>query len=562
MNVLVEVELQVLSLFHGDGEVVGLGEIAVVNSDASDSFLAIRNRTNDALIYFITSGAVYTAISTLSAAVESNNTELESKVNAISGDVETLSGSVITLNDNVKGAVMDVLASGATGAVENNYIQVTADTTASGDFAKKKTVGIKIDVAESLGSIASDSKQLANAYAAQEYVKTVSGNIETSINNHVEELEGDIEDALESAVTYTDSAITVLEETIIDDIKKDLTDVYTFKGSVENYNNLPDAATYTGKTGDVYNVQNASGVPGSSDYVAAGTNFAFVSGETSGTNYWDPLGGTIDLSNYYTSGQVETRIEEAKSQAISSANSYTDSEITALDIGQYAVSSITHTEIVTAREDAKAWSSAYTDQEINRLSATVNTTYYTSAQTEDRLSELEGNADVKLNDVSGDSKNVYITLVNESIEDISGADEAANLVDKFTIEAQVAEAISTVSATGKLADAKDVKDYVDSAKNAGVTSAYTAASGLVFTEYERAKGIEDGLQSRIEDLESASTTVSAVTAVTFTDLAAGTGVEGGTNANRNESGVAAKVENNTLKLDFDNLVIDCGSFDS
>lgn len=72
--------------------------------------------------------------------------------------------------------------------------------------------------------------------------------------------------------------------TAINEVKSSISGVYTYKGSVATYDDLPDDA----EVGDVYNVEAAYG-----NY-PAGTNYAW-----DGTK-WDALGGSVDLSAYQT----------------------------------------------------------------------------------------------------------------------------------------------------------------------------------------------------------------------------------------------------------------------
>ena len=107
-----------------------------------------------------------------------------------------------------------------------------------------------------------------------------SGAITTILSNYVtnETLTG----------SYATSASTVAA---IDAVAAKLTNVYTYKGSVTNYSDLPSSNL---TAGDVYNVENANG------NIPPGTNYAW-----NGTA-WDSLGGSIDLSNYATTGSVST----------------------------------------------------------------------------------------------------------------------------------------------------------------------------------------------------------------------------------------------------------------
>lgn len=77
---------------------------------------------------------------------------------------------------------------------------------------------------------------------------------------------------------------------------KGIFSVYNYKGSVADYASLPTNAV----KGDVYNVVAANG------NIPAGTNYAW-----NGTE-WDALGGSVDLSGYYTKTEVDLAIEDAK----------------------------------------------------------------------------------------------------------------------------------------------------------------------------------------------------------------------------------------------------------
>lgn len=79
----------------------------------------------------------------------------------------------------------------------------------------------------------------------------------------------------------------------VSDIKQKIASIYSFKGSVDNFEALPTNAV----AGDVYNVVAANG------NIPAGTNYAW-----NGTE-WDALGGSIDLSNYFNKEEVNAAIK-------------------------------------------------------------------------------------------------------------------------------------------------------------------------------------------------------------------------------------------------------------
>lgn len=85
----------------------------------------------------------------------------------------------------------------------------------------------------------------------------------------------------------------------IEEVKTSLSSVYSYKGSVDNYADLPSENQ---KVGDTYNVVNANG------NIPAGTNYAW-NGES-----WDALGGSVDLSGYYTKDQTDSAISTAKEE--------------------------------------------------------------------------------------------------------------------------------------------------------------------------------------------------------------------------------------------------------
>lgn len=86
----------------------------------------------------------------------------------------------------------------------------------------------------------------------------------------------------------------------IEAVKASIVSAYVFKGSVATFEELPNEGL---SAGDVYNVEAANG------NVPAGTNYAWT-----GTT-WDALAGSVDLSVYSTTTQVEEKITEAVNAA-------------------------------------------------------------------------------------------------------------------------------------------------------------------------------------------------------------------------------------------------------
>lgn len=81
-------------------------------------------------------------------------------------------------------------------------------------------------------------------------------------------------------------------------LESKISTVYNFKGSVDNYSDLPSSA----EVGDVYNIRNSSFING----ISAGDNVAWTGSE------WDKLAGIVDLSGYATTEEVEVKIDEVE----------------------------------------------------------------------------------------------------------------------------------------------------------------------------------------------------------------------------------------------------------
>lgn len=121
-------------------------------------------------------------------------------------------------------------------------------------------------------------------------------------------------DSLES--DKTDAALSAAQgkalKTLIDDLKASVAAALDYKGTKDSYDQLPSSGN---KKGDVWNVVAAHGT------TPAGTNYAWDGAK------WDPLGGTIDLSGYYTKSQVDDAISAAKTE-LEAADTALDGQIT------------------------------------------------------------------------------------------------------------------------------------------------------------------------------------------------------------------------------------------
>ena len=114
----------------------------------------------------------------------------------------------------------------------------------------------------------------------------------------------------------TDAALSAAQgkalKTLLDELKAAVAAALYYKGTKDTYEELP---TEGNKKGDVWNVVAAHGT------TPAGTNYAWDGAA------WDPLGGTIDLSGYYTKSQVDGAISAAKTE-LEAADTALEGQIT------------------------------------------------------------------------------------------------------------------------------------------------------------------------------------------------------------------------------------------
>ena len=141
----------------------------------------------------------------------------------------------------------------------------------------------------------------------------------------------------------TDAALSAAQgkalKTLIDDLKASVAAALDYKGTKDTYDALP---TEGNKKGDVWNVVAAHGT------TPAGTNYAW-----DGTQ-WDPLGGTVDLSGYYTKTQVDDAISTAKTK-LEAADTALEGQIT------------TVTNQLNNKVDKVAGSSLISDTDLNQI---------------------------------------------------------------------------------------------------------------------------------------------------------------------------------------------------
>jgi hypothetical protein len=309
-------------------EDVSFGEIVVRhNIEEPQLLIKVNSAGTEVFVPFIASAQISTAIETAitdaKGTLDSDITDLRNELNAVSGTVKEtywtsaetqaklteLSGNVITYADNqdneLSGRVVTYIVDNITSTLSGDTESLAADVAAlkvfSGNVENNYATKAYADSAastavETVVGTAEDGKDADTVYGAKAYaddaVKTLSGNVVSDVDTKLA--------TVNSNTASTNTKLGELSGSVVSmsgDVKtyidNELSKVYNVKGSKDTYEELPDTDV---KVGDVYNVKAAVGQPGESGYTPAGTNYVWT-----GDN-WDALGGTIDLSNYATTG--------------------------------------------------------------------------------------------------------------------------------------------------------------------------------------------------------------------------------------------------------------------
>ena len=460
-------------------------------------------------------------------AVASAKTYVDGQINIVNGNVEVVDGKVSGLTKTVTDFKAEVARDYATKQYADD---AEADALAS---AKTYADGVK-DAA-----IAS-----AKTY--------VDGQI-TIVNGEVEKVAGDV-----SALS---GAVGTLEEDLTDIINAKVASAYIYQGSC-TYAELSSKEKVVGY---VWNVTDANG------NFPAGTNYAW-----DGTK-WDALGGSIDLSVYALSADVNTQINGLKGNIDD-----IDAEVTDLSGVVKTLKSDVETNYATKQyaDDAEAAAvesaNAYADEAKNAAIASA------SAYTDTKVGAVNGRVDTVVADVTGLTKTVTDfkaevanTYATKTYADEAEADavETANAYTDAAKTAAIASAsaytdtqvgavdgrVDTVVAdlsglTETVTDfkaevARDyaTKTYADNAEADALASAKTYADGVKDAAIASASAYTDtkvnGVIGRVESLESKATTWDAAIQTVAVN-----------------SNVTATKEGTKVTFDFSKMIIDGGTF--
>lgn len=551
---------------------VSFGEIVVRhNIEEPQLLIKVNSAGTEVFVPFIASAQISTAIETAitdaAGTINSDISDLRNELNAVSGTVKEtywtsaetqaklteLSGNAMTYADS-----QDALASAAavTYIIENITTSLSGDTEhLAADVAALKVFSGNVEnnyatkayadsaastAVETVVGTAEDGKDADTVYGAKAYaddaVKTLSGNVVSDVdtklatinsntastNTKLGELSGSVESMSADVKTYIDN---------------ELSKVYNVKGSKDTYEDLLDTDV---KVGDVYNVKTAVGQQGESGYTPAGTNYVWTGTE------WDALGGTIDLSNYATTGttdNLQDQIDVINNKITGATGNVSElsgvvETFSAFVETHYATSADTEAAIEKAKTEAEIASSAYTDSQITMLSGV------THDYIESRVSTIESD----ISDLKRDSA-THDEVANASAATFNSAYTNAVASAQSYTDTKVSDAVSALK--GNASESGDTLGELE------------AAIGVLSTKV----GTDtDSLAQRIQALEnSANTITSAIQGAKFGAVTSSDAHYSGGDDRLNgqyASGAELKyTPGGNVVLDLSGLIIDCGDFE-
>lgn len=281
----------------------------------------------------------------------------------------------------------------------------------------------------------------------------------------------------------TDAALSAAQgkalKTLVDELKASVAAALDYKGTKDTYEELPAEGN---KKGDVWNVVGAHGT------TPAGTNYAW-----DGTT-WDPLGGTIDLSRYYTKTQVDAAISTAKTE-LEAADTALEEQIT------------TVTNQLNNKVDKVEGSGLISDTDLNQIRTNKSNIENLQTSVEGKQEALtEGQAisiteenviDVKLDSTSDEA----LSKSAEGLKlDLSGVKGSTVKVGVAITGGAKIDADQTIAA-----GMQALSDSIQTAVTDGITSLTSPDETITITDI--GTGTSRGLAVNISKLVSTSSSI-------------------------------------------------------
>lgn len=265
----------------------------------------------------------------------------------------------------------------------------------------------------------------------------------------------------------TDAALSAAQgkalKTLVDDLRASVAAALDYKGTKDTYEDLPSEDN---KKGDVWNVVAAHGS------TPAGTNYAW-----DGTQ-WDPLGGTVDLSGYYTKSQVDSAISTAKSE-LEAADTALEGQIT------------TVTNQLTNKVDKVEGSGLISDTDLNQIRTNkANIESLTTSVGEKQEILTEGEAvsiseenviDVKLDPASDTALSKSAEGLKLDLSDVKGSTVKVGTAITGGVEIGAEQTIA--------AGMQALSDSIQTAVSGGITSLTSPDETVTVTVTGTSRGL-------------------------------------------------------------------------
>lgn len=404
-----------------------------------------------------------------------------------SGDIEVSGVSQASMEEYVAGAIASKADKATTLSgygITDAYTQTSVDSLLA-DKADASTLASKADKATTLsgygitdaytktevGGLLADKADVSALDSKADVSSTLSGYgindayTKTAVDNFLsgkasvadlESLSGVVDDnsssisSIESA--KADKSTTLSGYGITDaytkaEVDNKLSSAMTYKGSVATVGDLPSSA----KVGDIYTVEET------------GTNYAW-----DGTQ-WNSLGGAVDLSDYYTKGEVDDKLSSKANSATSLSGYGIADAYTKTQIDTNYLKKVDADATYAKPSDVSSAVSGL-ETEIQGVKSTANSALTTAQSAEsdasNALTQLSGKAD-KSTSLSGYGISDAYTKTEVDTKLSSKANTANTLGGYGIVDAYTKEEVNT-SLSGKANVATTLSGY-------GITDAYTKA---------------------------------------------------------------------------------------
>lgn len=448
------------------------------------------------------------------------------KTEAISSAKSYTDAEITKLTGDTDGSLQKQITANKT-AIQGNSDKIkelsagtTAYTTTAVSEAKTELIGTADDTKDT--KTIEGTRKYAESLAAE-----ITGSTVGSIGARLKAVE-DKATANASNISKNAENITALEGTDADTsasksiagakkyadekIATAVSSVYKVKGTCK-YVELPASGE---AIGDVWNVTDAH------ENVPAGTNYVWTD------KGWDALAGTVDLSPYFKTADFKT--------TLTADTSFTSVKNT-------AEAAATKTELAAVKTTAEA---AAVKTEVNnalaeKVAKTDLGTYATQSGIQDALNLKANQYDLetlegKVNGITGTTLSGYVQVG-------TSADTATDITG-HGLQKYADNAATTKS--------NDVKTTLEG--NGASTSASTTIEGAK-------KFATQSVAELKEEVDKNTTGVSAnKTEIGILKKSVDTAVQTITVTNTGTNGIKAEKTGTTVTFNFDNMVIDCGTF--